>query len=220
MKTLTTLDRLKIHELVDDLVDHGFAPALNCLNGHKHIWQWEIANRDFLYSIDCVICCGVTRVVVIPENFDWVLKFNFQNEELLQDYNRLEVQHFEKAIEKGLDKYFAAIYQVGAIDGLMVYAQEKVVADEDYVTSSFFQYTLDKYYNHIEYDDMYEDARNDAAWEEANTLDTEDRIYALINDGMADQLIDFIYENDINDLHSGNWGYRGTEPVMIDYAGY
>ena len=27
-------------------------------------------------------------------------------------------------------------------------------------------------------------------------------------------------ENDINDLHAGNVGYRGDDLVLVDYSGY
>lgn len=222
MKVITEFEKMQICELVDDLIGHGFHGAISRQNGHNNFYKWNEMHREYLSHIGCVACCGVTRVVIISDQLDWVIKVNFISDNTTPDYNELERDHFQSAINAGLDQYFAAMYYVENIDGIEVYAQEKVRADEDSVSSSFFEYTLENYYNKVNYEQegVTEDEVNDAAWEESIGLENEDRIYAMITDGMAREVVDFIFENDINDLHSGNWGYRGDEPVLIDYAGY
>ena len=36
----------------------------------------------------------------------------------------------------------------------------------------------------------------------------------------VEKLLTFIYDEDIDDLHSSNLGYKDGRPVIIDYAGY
>lgn len=222
MKTITDLEKMRICELVEDLIGHGLRGAITRYDGHHNFYRWQENYKNYLHRIHCETFCGVTRTVFVFDDLDWVIKINFINP-LMDDYNYLEYSHFQSAIKAGLEKYFAAMWYVDEIDGICIYAQEKVNVDEDSVSSSFFEYTLENYYNQAsknEDGEWTEDQVNEAAWDESYTLENEDRIYAMITDGMANELISFIQENDINDLHSGNWGYRGDEPVLIDYAGY
>ena len=65
----------------------------------------------------------------------------------------------------------------------------------------------------------------------------EDEIYSYLGsmdgDEIVDQLLEFYYDegflkevniflsqNKINDLHTGNVGYRGTNLVFVDYSGF
>ena len=218
MKTLSNNDVTRIQNLVHDLAQHNFYDAINC-DVNSQADKWIVHYREYLRAMGYHIFYGATRIVVMLDDFDWVLKFNFHYSDSAQDYNELEEVHYKAAIKAGLAEHFAAMYYVGIIENLMVYAQEKVRMDEDCVSSSFFQYTLDNYY--CENDGRDEDERNEDAWDDAMYLDNEDRIYAMIDSvSIADELIKFVFDNNINDLHSANWGYRGTEPVIVDYAGY
>lgn len=219
MKVISESEKLQVYELVEDLINHGFKGAVNTVHGHHNFYSWEEMYHDYLCRIHCVAVCGVTRVVIVPDWLDWVVKVNFMGSGITQNYNALEDQHFQLAVEAGLDRYFAATYFIDKVEGIEVYAQEKVKVDEESVSSSFFEYTLENYYRQAR-EEEDEDAVNEAAWEESIGLENEDRIYAMIEDGGAEELVNFVFENDINDLHSGNWGYRGDEPVLIDYAGY
>lgn len=223
MKTPTIAEKTQLTELVDNLFNHGFKEALCCK--YKDGWgrqnmkdYWLSENFEFLNSIDCDLDSGVTRVVVIPENLSWVLKFNFISEVLTVDYNKLEATHFEVAAEEGLDEFFAATYYFTSVDGVDVYIQEKVKVDEDAISDSFYNFTLENLYSG---DDENDERIQEMAWTDSNDLTNEERICAMVGDSpKINALLNFIEYNDINDLHSGNWGYRDGEPVMIDYAGY
>lgn len=68
--------------------------------------------------------------------------------------------------------------------------------------------------------------------EEESDEDYADRISEYVESDMDDyevveaiigenrELFDFIYENDINDLHKGNFGYLNDSPVIFDYSGF
>lgn len=214
-------EKEQLISLVDELVACGFKKAL--LSG-KDIWGhtqvgldvWTKTHRETLRAAGCIIESGATRVVVVPEFSKWVLKFNYIGK-YETDYNYLELEHFQQACDRHLEKYFAATYLLGNVDGLNVYMQEKVKIDEDLTSDSFIIYTMENYYSGVDCEDeeIYDKVCN-----ESYELDNEERIYAMVDSRDAGVLIDFVYECDINDLHSGNWGYRGEDPVLIDYAGF
>ena len=49
-------------------------------------------------------------------------------------------------------------------------------------------------------------------------MDDYEVVEAIIGENR--KLFDFIYENDINDLHKGNFGYLNDAPVIFDYSGF
>ena len=99
-----------------------------------------------------------------------------------------------------------------------MYIQEKVEVDEDAISDSFYNFTLESFYSG---DDEEDERIQEMAWSDSNDLTNEERIRAMVGDSSKiNALLNFIEYNDINDLHSANWGYRDGEPVMIDYAGY
>lgn len=211
--------------VVEDLIEHDFLWAFTyttdrygCVKYHLHNWIDE--HREYLYNNHLTVMNGVTRVVVIPESENWVLKFNF-NDNDKQDYNDREARNFQYACEEGLSDYFAAMYFLGIIGGLEVYAQERVEVDEDLTSDSFYNYTYNTYYSHECCENEEDEERiRDNVWDDSDTLGNEDRIYAMIENSDAVRLVRFCNYYDINDLHSGNWGYRNGQAVLIDYAGY
>lgn len=56
--------------------------------------------------------------------------------------------------------------------------------------------------------------------EYADEMDNEERICAVFGPE-SDNLVDFCYEFDINDLHAANWGVAADgRYVMIDFCGF
>ena len=225
MKIFTDYEKERLVELAENLFFHGFENAIRPFENediYDTTENWVSSHYYFLRSMNCSVVHGMTRIVVICEDLPWVLKFNFQDKNMRQDYNLLEATNYKRACEEGVEEFFAATYYLGVVDGIMTYAQEKVEANEDVVSSSFFEYTLETYFSdRVVENEEDEDKLNDDAWDEANCLDNEDRIYAMIeNFKDARRVWEFTDKYDINDLHSGNWGYRGKQPVLIDYSGY
>lgn len=224
MKTLTTDERERLHDIVCDLFANDFLWALDCPKrrygyGYEHqVESWLNSHFDYLKEIHCRVTSGATRVVVIPEGEDWVLKFGFNDPSLIRDYNRLEAQNYAAATNRGLEDFFAASYYFEEVCGVDIYVQEHVWVDDDAVSDSFYNYTIDNFYSHRDLDD---DRTQEEAWEDSYSLDNEDRVYAMLGDQKrVDDLVNFINAFEINDLHSANWGYRDEQPVLIDYSGY
>lgn len=225
MRIPTENEKRDLIELVKDLIAHGFKEALECTEttwgGYTHhVHEWESRNYSYLRAIDCKMYSGMTRVVIVPEIEDWVLKFNIHDPSFDRDFNMVEMQHFQSAIEAKLDEYFAAVYCLGAIDGVMAYIQERVRCDEDEVSESFYEYALNEYYPE-DGDEEDEEKRSEDAWDQSYQLEDEERIYAMVwNSQDAYDLVDFCNHHNINDIHSSNWGYRDGNAVLVDYAGY
>lgn len=221
MKILINDERHQLCKLVERLLRHDFRSVLDYANGS--VGEWEEEHFNFFKSLHCQIFHGETRVVVVFDDLEWVLKFNFFNRPTCKDvdYNDREYRHYVAAGDRGLGEYFAAMEYLGVFeDDVDVYAQEKVEIDEDAVSDSFYQYMSENLFGGVDTQECSSSSLNERISEEAEYLENEDRIYAMITDGAAEDLIDFIQYYDINDLHSGNWGYRDGQPVLIDYAGF
>lgn len=221
MNQPTVDEKERLISLVDELVACGFKAALSKVTGTKKYQYYDVSgwierHHNFLNAFECQVEYGATRVVVIPEFSNWVLKFTYIEKYQL-DYNAIELKKFQLACDKELDKYFAAIYYLGSLYGMDVYIQEKVKIDEELTSDSFINYTIDNYYSDVDCED---EETYDQVCCDSYELDNEERIGAMLGAYDANELIDFCSYYDINDLHSGNWGYRDNEPVLVDYAGF
>jgi len=206
--------------IVRELLPYGLKEAIaGCFN--------NFCDDAVGYAIENHIrfACGASKIVIIDEESDWVTKISFDcsaemDEDMEVDYCKRELYNYEKACEEGLDKYFAEIYKVGEVEGIEVYLQEKVRVDEgveDEVNELFRQYVYagdEDYYDEIE----DEDERNCALDDGVCDMDAGEKIDAIF--GFNEKLITFVENYDINDLHAGNYGYRGGELVIIDFSGY
>lgn len=155
------------------------------------------------------ICYGCSRLVIVPPNGDYVFKIQFSTEDAI-DYCHNEEIIYGMASERGVEQFFAWTSFIGEYGEAQVYAMEKLEVDDDQNASDSYDYHMknciedgeDEYYG--EYDD------HDGMIE-----------YAQAHNGSAmDEAVRLIDEIGINDLHCGNWGYRGSTFVLVDYGGY
>lgn len=206
---------------VRDLIPFGFHEAIKesfnifCDNAEKYAEENHLSFN-----------CGASKFCIIDEESDWVIKVSFdcscdmEDEDMEIDYCKRELYNYKKACEAGLEKYFAAIFKIGEVEGVEIYLQEKLVANNDTcddVDNIFYDYiySLDEdYYNEFESDDE----RNSAIWDGIYDMTVGERLEAIF--GFNRKLIDFVEKYDINDLHAGNYGYRGSELVIMDYSGW
>lgn len=188
---------------------------------------------------DCNYNYGASKLVIIPEHEDYVIKIPFncvynedytalddEQEEWLYfqnayycrqevygwDYCEAEVEYYEEAADWGVEKYFAETRYIGDCYGWPIYIQPKCEAMED--TRRSHSHTLE------EYDSIQEKA------DSVNQYGIRDRDFLcdLFKDADVDTvslLFQFIDEM-LNDLHSGNYGYfeGTTDACLLDYAGW
>ena len=165
--------------------------------------------------------CGVSKACIFSEELpNWVIKTGFtwdgEEDDDDFDYCTIEARNYQDAIIEGVEKFFAASYELctvtpseckGLCNNIYFYIQEKAEPDEVKTSS-----TCERYIN-----GDYEDSE---PWYHDHT-DTE-RLESLFGeDKNFNKLLKFINEWQINDLHSGNFGYtKDGIAKIIDYSGY
>ncbi len=159
---------------------------------------------------------GSTKLVLFINGIkDIVVKIPFsygkRSQPLAHNYCHLEEKIYQQAVKVGFEEVFAKTECIGLIDAYPIYVQERVdaLAAEDYYEevspqSKAFASSLTN--SNSEYEEI------DVDW-----LATVVECYG---EEYCSSLMDFFYENDINDLHVNNLGYLHDYPVVIDYSGY
>ena len=146
-----------------------------------------------------------------PQLEDYYYTFEYANTPCITlstawDYCALEVAIYEDAIKEGVAQYFAKEQQVGQIDHMPIYAQDRArMLDDDKWDADISEKTTTKCaqldlrcFNPMWIADFFE-------------IYGEDEFVKLSN---------FLKKHRIHDLHSGNLGYIDDMPVIIDYSCY
>lgn len=183
----------------------------------------EIGMQDYVPEFTWE--AGATKCVIIPCDYDYVLKIPFDGQidefeeypefkyfyngggEEGWDYCELEVAFYEGIIkEKGFQQFFLPIEQVYGTNWPIYVQQKAAVFDYNVIRSSA---------------DSLERVKTEV--KKPVSVPDEWLAVCLENlDGDIDRLnefVDFLREN-FHDLHCGNIGYLGNQAVIIDYAGY
>lgn len=225
----------RINFVLEKLSERNFFEALwvpESRYDDLEIDKWIDENIDYLQSYKLMVCTGATKACIVDElNPFWVIKIGFNRSRneyfkkngLVIDFCEREVENYRKAEEKNLQQYFAATYLFSTIDGMCVAIQEAVEVDCG-VFSDMFSDSVRSYYSKDSFNS--EEEYNMAVWDLAEDLDNDERICAIFGnkdelDEDVSKLIDFIEDNDINDLHSGNWGIaKDGAYVIMDFSGF
>lgn len=212
-------DKEVLDEVIANLDSYGFFDYCNAD-------EWYMDAKGFSFYTGIRVEFGCTKAVFIHDDCEWVLKTNIKivGYDKFKDYCRKEADYYEKAVESHLEKNFAPTYFYKEVGEYEFYIQKRVEIDEQMISSSCYDY-MSRYVKEDEYD---EEERYERICEYMYDMDDEERIYAIFGDKLGgmelDALIGFIQDLDINDLHSGNFGYRYVAgepmPVLIDYSGY
>ena len=187
---------------------------------------------------------GATKLVILPENEDFVIKISFNgryfDEEI--DYETGEVLY------EGEWAYFSSddYYYEDEFDGDYCGREERIsncaneedliecFAAVEYVGSCgdyaiYKQEKVTSIMSEVEDEkwDSLSMAKKDSVRSKCQELDVCCINVCWINDFLSffgeeilKQLNNFINEFNINDLHSSNIGYIGKRPVLVDYSGY
>ena len=180
-------------------------------------WMVEIARETDLETAE-----GETKMVFFsPKIKDWVIKIPRYSKDI--DYCKIEVENYKKACEVHLEEFFAPTYFVGYFFEIPVYIQKQVYCDDSDIESSFYDW-MSKSMEDERDDYNTDDDFCDAVCDATNDMCTADRLLAVFQDYVNSDkiyaLLCFCNREDINDLHSGNFGYDGNTPVIVDFSGY
>lgn len=186
--------------------------AINAFTDNEYNWDGRIPE-------DLCMDCGMTKMVLSCPEWDYVIKIPFICDTSLGaeiDYCEVEAMNYELAEKFGLEHHFAACKRLPAYhfcsvdyDGdfavidiplyMMEFAEVDEIATEDLCSDCYICDSAD-----------FSDDQKDAA-----------RIFSnYYTDSEVEDLVAFIDDNGINDIHGLNVGYIGGFPVLIDYSGY
>lgn len=215
---------------VKTLFENDFYKAISYQKDGKVYYlgcfDWCEDHRNWLKEQDLFILNGETKVCIIDAHLeDWVIKIgirqNPQSWARYMDYMVLEAEYYEEAKNAHLEGFFAETYKIGKIEDVDIILQEFACPDENKISDFFFTYaksTIEYSPEEYESEDEYLDAVSCIEEE----MDTEERVKAIFGERAEyNDLIEFIEENEINDLHSGNWGTtKDGRVVIFDFSGY
>ena len=189
--------------IVEGLVEYGMVNFLTSRDVHN--WFRDNGLRELGFCVSG----GVTKVCIIHEDLDWVIKVGYVN--CSKDYASLEYQNYCLAEEEGLDWYFPTTIYLGEFGGLAFYLQEMADCDEFQVASDWYERLRDSY------EEDEEEYNEEELWDEIYDMEDDAKAYLTFRNRT---LCDFLYNRRINDLHEGNFGYIGDRMVIIDFSGY
>ena len=175
----------------------------------------EWTTHQSFFDIDSLcIARGLTKMVIIDDNLDYVIKIPFawvNGSISMKDYCRIEAENYQRAVDACVDEYFAECFYGGKfeceLDGEKVkvpfYLMEKVDCDEEKVTSDICSQLDDS-----SYDCEYSSEAVEELFKLYYGADEHDRVY------------EFCEKMFINDIHTANVGFRNGRLVFVDYSGY
>ena len=212
-------------DVLSGLIDEGFIKGLSYKeNPHgyyvKEIYEWCENHEDYFAEKHLFLTFGESKVCVVADVLkNWVIKVDFNKRAdpfYGPDYPsmcQIEANNYKCACARGIEGYFAATYAMGSVNGLNYFLQERVIVDEEAISSSFQEYCC--------VGDEDEEDMNEIYMRICD-MDDDERLKAIFGeDEGARELVDFVDEFEINDLHEGNYGIRKDGSiVIIDFSGY
>lgn len=228
---MTTNEARVIAETILDTID-GLEDDIDYQKGF-HRDYYERVIEDAFDSLHCSVYWGATKCVLVPAEFDYVIKipFNCQGWETNiedavrfcgaryvltggegEDYCRAEAEVYEAAKREGLEQLFAETVFAMEYKGLPLYIQPKCEDDDNSKERTSKIKTLES-------DDaaVFSQSYNSAA-----SMSDEMIFNFLVDYGeeKVEQLFDFLDDIEASDFHDGNWAFLNKKAILIDYASY
>ena len=202
--------------------------------------------RDYDFDSDGYILLGATRCCIIDDDYDYVVKFDYNSDETGELGSAREVDLYECAKKHNLEKFFTEACFLGTYERTLEWYAPEIVGDmtdnseEDFrnfistlsdsdksmITISIPLYGYKKANN---YEWLYRDVTR-AEQQLVRKYRPSPLIERNINVGAAFlrdygvedflRLSKFCAKNNINDIHCSNVGLIDEKIVIIDYAGY
>ena len=205
---------------------------------HDDVSESIITNIDTESSInedpdEYYISRGITKIVIIPKNTDYVIKIPFtgiyhytDSDELYLvakvDFDEYDVFDIEKQTYNNLFQEskvaFLPNYFIGTFNGIPIYIQEKIK-----VTCSHHFY--DATYSYGEKKESVAKIRKESLYDDdhVDTTCLREFFIADLITWYGEEATKWILADckDIDDLHGNNYGYtEDGRPVIFDYAGF
>lgn len=178
---------------------------------------------------------GASKLVIIPENEDFVIKIPFEgmypeaewddeNEEYYEsefehfcgadtnnewDYCEVEAERYELSKTYGVEQCFAKCEKIAEIDGYPIYIQQKAK-----------MYNCLEKSNHTEEDIKSVSKICSDNYYECFNKEWLGDVFNYFGEKIFNIFMQFLSDFNVNDLHSGNLGYINGKPVLVDYSSW
>lgn len=228
---MTTNEARIIAETILGTID-GLEDDIDYQKGfHRYYHENTIENA--FGSLHCSVYWGATKCVLVPAEFDYVIKIPFNCQggknsvedaprfygaryvltgEEGEDYCRAEAEVYEAAKAEGLEQFFAETVFAMEYKGLPLYIQPKCEDDDDSKERTSKIETL-KSDDAADFSQSYHSVANMS----------EEMIFNFLVDygkEKVEQLFCFLDDIEASDFHDGNWAFLNKKAVLIDYASY
>lgn len=178
---------------------------------------WRDGYTDGYCLEDMTFYCGATKVVIVFDEEDYVLKIPFSSENI--DYCYEEFRNYVEAKRYGLEEYFAACYKLMNYHDTPIYIMERCDCDDEKTGETIAEALSPLREKNYDLDD--EEGYYDFTCE---VYDDEESVMEFLTytfgEKESTRLFAFCSRNEINDLHAGNIGWIGDRLVLTDYSGY
>lgn len=219
---LTHNEEVRALDVIYTLLNKGFDEVIGISTPCKTLHDWETDNEELIENMKIGFSTGMTKMVILDNlNTRWVIKTDLCGDDYKR-YCKLEARNYKRACEQNIEECFAATYYFTTVNNYDFFIQERVNIDDGYNEEVFYQYvSRDIDPSEYENKDEYREKISDMACD----MNDEERIYAMLDEngynGDIEEIVRFIDDNDINDLHAGNWGVTTDGfTVMVDYSGF
>lgn len=194
--------------IINALVEYGLTDHL-AQYGEHCTEDWFYHNK--LSRLGFGASGGATKSCIWHRDLEnWVIKVA-HTEHVKYNYATIEYENYIKACEAGLGRYFPETWCLGTFGGQVFYIQQRCDCDEGQVSSDWYERLRD------EYDEEGTEYDVDCLWDEIDAMDDYEKAMLMFQDR---ELCDFLWHNDIGDLHEGNFGYLRGCPVIVDFSGF
>ena len=193
----------------------SFKEGFSCYKKYRE-WRKSLSSTiDYSY--------GVTKIVFLDALENWVIKLDIPEDDP-QDtkfYCKIEAENYQKACKNHLEWYFAETYYIGMVDEINVYLQRRADCKKaEYDVDDIFYKSASEVYTPWNTNESEDDRTNNINCC-VQDFDIEQSLLAIYsNEKDCEDLINFAYENCINDLHNQNFGYINGHLVIVDFSGY
>ncbi len=160
---------------------------------------------------------GATRWAFVFEKHQTVIKFP-KYDETDEDYCELELANYNHAKEYRVEKCLLPIEYIGTTEsGIPIYIQPMYTTSQDQLDYNLVK-KWERKCESLRRSPVVRKVKDGCLYSPPNLWVT--RAIQIYGKAFMKSFQEWSRKHGVNDLHSGNVGYLGKQPIIIDYAGY
>lgn len=173
--------------------------------------------RPIAESMGAKLQSGATRWAFVFEKHQTVIKFP-KYDEIDEDYCELELENYNHAKEYRVEKCLLPIEYIGTTaSGIPIYIQPMYTTSQDRLDYNLHK-KWEKKCGCLHHSPVVRKVKDGCLYSPPNLW--VERAIQIYGKAFMKSFQAWSRKHEVNDLHSGNVGYLGKQPIIIDYAGY